>query len=1814
MVGIAMASSRVTRLGASVLLSLVMTASLAAAVFGASPTDPPPSPTASPTLTAVPAITTNPGPNAVPTATATATATVTPGMTPPSHILPPAPSADPSTATRPRLTPPPTPTARPGQTAPSSGSPSATPVGQPAARSATAAKAAACETAIPGLTLPRPDCTGRVNPTAQIQPSTASPAATTTGPGGSHSVKGTVTGPGAAPQAGISVRVGPLSCWCYNYLATTASDGTYTVTGVSSGTYGVWFWDATGAYLNGYYTTGGLTTDRTAATPVSVGASDVTGINVQLSIGQYLSGTVTGTGGAAAANITVYAYSSTYDGCAKTAANGSYAIDVPTGSYTVRLYDTSGNYLNGYYGAGGFKLAQADATIVTVSGGGASGINVQLQTGHYIRGTVTGPGGTQLAGISVNAYSNTAAYQGMATTGANGSYSIDAVPGSYTLWFDDPNGTYFGGYYGGGGVAVDYTSQASVTMASADVSGINAQLQAGHYIRGTVTGTGGTPLAGINISANSATFGNSTTTASDGTYGVFVPAGTYTLNFYDYSGTYFNGYYSSGGSGHFSIVQGSATPVTVGTADVTGFNVQLGTGHHISGTVTGTGGTLVANIDVWVYSSGYSYYSGDVTTASDGTYSIAVPAGAYTVRFNDYTGTYFGGYYTSGGLTPNSYDATPVTVGTSDVPSINAQLKTGYHIKGTVTGTGGTPLGNVSVSAETSSYYYGSTAADGTYEVYVPAGTYTLYFRDQSGSYLNGYYSIGGTGHFSALQGSATPVTVGSADVTGFNVQLGTGHHISGTVTGTGGGPLAGIYVDAYSPDYYADATTAADGSYSVMVPAGTYNVEFSDYNNDVYLHGYYASGGFTVDQNSATPVTVGTSDVTGINVRLQAGRHISGTVTGPGGMPVSAIFVEVWSSTFDIWMYTGLDGTYSLMVPAGTYTVHFADWSDAYLSGYYSSSGFQVLQYLATPVTVGTSDVTGINVQLQTGHTISGTVTGTGDGPLGNISVRTFCIAGDQGPSTYCDSTTTASDGTYSLRVTAGSYKLEFDDNNGTYVTGYYSSNGFTTDLGAATPVTVGASDVAGINVKMETGVHIKGTVTGPGGTPVQSIYVYTNSLLGDYYDAYTASDGTYSLLVPAGTYAVAFYDLAGRYLKCYHTSSGYTVDQASATPVTVGTSDVTGINVQLGTGYNIKGIVTGPTGALLAGIYVNVWSNSDHGGQATTASDGTYSIDVPTDTYRVQFWGNSNPQGYYKSGGFTLDSASATPVTVGTSDVTGINVQMFGPLDHLVLSPVGATIAAGSSQPYTAEGFDAYGHDVGDYTYGATITIDSGAACPSHSCTATLAGDHTVTGTDGSFHGTATLHVTAAAIHHLVVSPSSATVAPGETQSYTAAAADVYGNIIGDVTSATTFAIGGGSCSGASCASTAIGDHTVTGTDSSATGTATLHVSGTTGATYHALTPTRILDSRDGTGGVWTPFTSHSARTFQVTGRGGVPANATAVTGNLTVTGQTAPGFLYVGPNTANNPGSSTLNFPLADDRANAVTVALGAGGTLSVTYAASTLGPTAQVIFDVTGYFTPDTSGATYHALTPARILDSRDGTGGVWTPFSSHVARTFGVAGHGGVPGNAIAVTGNLTVTQQTALGYLYVGPVAMNNPTSSTLNFPLGDDRANGVTVALGAGGTLAVTYAASTLGPTAQVIFDVTGYFTPDTSGAKYVPLTPARILDSRDGTGGVWTPFSSHVARTFGVTGQGGVPANATAVTGNLTVTQQTTLGYLYMGPVATNNPTSSTLNFPMNDDRANGVTVALGAGGTLSATYAASTLGPTAQVIFDVTGYFVP
>ncbi len=56
------------------------------------------------------------------------------------------------------------------------------------------------------------------------------------------------------------------------------------------------------------------------------------------------------------------------------------------------------------------------------------------------------------------------------------------------------------------------------------------------------------------------------------------------------------------------------------------------------------------------------------------------------------------------------------------------------------------------------------------------------------------------------------------------------------------------------------------------------------------------------------------------------------------------------------------------------------------------------------------------------------------------------------------------------------------------------------------------------------------------------------------------------------------------------------------------------------------------------------------------------------------------------------------------------------------------------------------------------------------------------------------------------------------------------------------------------------------------------------------------------------------------------------------------------------------------------------------------------------------------------------------------------------------------------------------PVATNSPPTSTLNVPLGDIRANGITVPLGGGGTEGLVYKAVS-GRTTHLVLDVTGYF-----------------------------------------------------------------------------------------------------------------------------------
>ena len=391
-------------------------------------------------------------------------------------------------------------------------------------------------------------------------------------------------------------------------------------------------------------------------------------------------------------------------------------------------------------------------------------------------------------------------------------------------------------------------------------------------------------------------------------------------------------------------------------------------------------------------------------------------------------------------------------------------------------------------------------------------------------------------------------------------------------------------------------------------------------------------------------------------------------------------------------------------------------------------------------------------------------------------------------------------------------------------------------------------------------------------------------------------------------------------------------------------------------------------------------------------------------------------------------------------------------------------------------------------------------------------------------------------------------------------------------------------------------------------------------TGTTYTPITPIRVLDSRDGTGlpgHTAAKFVSSAPRSFPVAGvtidSVTIPPNAVAVTGNVTVTRQNAAGFVAVTPTALSNPPSSTLNFPLGDTRANNVTVPLSSQGTLSMTYKA-TAAKTTDLVFDVTGYFLPDDSAATYHPVSPTRLLNSVTGIGqpgGAPARFVAGVPQTFTIGG-APIPSGATAITGNLTVTNQTKAGFLAVTPTPTSTPGSSNLNFPLADNRANGFTAPLN-GNQLSIVYMAVT-GATTDVILDVTGYYLDDLSGLHFFPLTPGRLLDSRTGAAdsGLTGLFASSVPRSLPTSGHWGVPTSAQAVTGNLTVVNQTTRGYAAITPDPDPNPTTSTLNFPLGDIRANGVTVPLNGSGAMALVYKGTSSGARTNLIFDVSGYF--
>jgi hypothetical protein len=363
---------------------------------------------------------------------------------------------------------------------------------------------------------------------------------------------------------------------------------------------------------------------------------------------------------------------------------------------------------------------------------------------------------------------------------------------------------------------------------------------------------------------------------------------------------------------------------------------------------------------------------------------------------------------------------------------------------------------------------------------------------------------------------------------------------------------------------------------------------------------------------------------------------------------------------------------------------------------------------------------------------------------------------------------------------------------------------------------------------------------------------------------------------------------------------------------------------------------------------------------------------------------------------------------------------------------------------------------------------------------------------------------------------------------------------------------------------------------------------------AKFQPVPPTRLLDTRTGLGtNAAAPLAAGCSMALTVTGFAGVPANGvTAVAVNITATAAEAAGYLTVYPCGSVPGGTSTVNYGPGDNVANLAQVRVGASGQICI-YAFAGV----HVVVDISGWYG---AGATsgYRPLTPTRVLDTRDGTGtgGARQAVDAGRAVGFSVA-VAGVPPDATGVILNLTSTESESDGYLTAFPCGGAVPPSSTLNYEAGRNVANEVVVGLGTNGQVCVSSFA-----TSHVVADVLGWFEPAAPGG-YVPLTPARLLDTRLGSGQVGAGRMLRVP----VTATAGVPTTGLdAVAINVTVDQPSGPGFVTVFPCGGAAPLASNLNYATGQVVANVATAPVVDGAVCVFTWAAT------HVIVDVSGYF--
>ena len=639
------------------------------------------------------------------------------------------------------------------------------------------------------------------------------------------SIAGTVTDEAASPIAGVEVtacQFGSGTCGG----ALTGMDGSYQINGLPPGDYQVLF-DPPSPYAPEYFDDANY---GLPATPVAVSSGAVTsGIDALLGLSGSIAGTVTDETSLPITGVHVQACvlgGTFFCQSAWTGVDGSYQIDgLPPVDYRVQ-FDPPVPYALEYFDDANYGFS---ATPVSVSlGAVTSGIDALLGLSGSIAGMVTDSGGAGLAGVIVDLYeSGSNEYWGFRSTLPDGSYQIDGLPpGDYMVAFVSPFGSPYASEFFDD--APNFGAATPVTVSAGAVTfGIDAVLEFGNSIAGTVADEASSPIAGVNVFACPMPAGicGSALTAGDGSYQIDgLAVGVYLVNF-DPPAPYAPEYFDDARS------YLSATPVTVSAGAVTsGIDAVLGLGGSIVGTVTDEASSPIAGVNVTSCPS-VGGFCGSALTGTDGFYEIdGLQPGDYSLGFvppSPYAWEYFEN-------APNSGSATPVTVSAGAVTSgINAVLGLGGSIAGIVTDSGGAGIAgvNINVFVAGSGQYQGGglTLPDGSYQIGgLPPGDYVVAFVGPFGSpYTSEFFDDSPTFDL------ATPVTVSADAVTsGIGAVLELAGSIAGIVTDEASSPIEGVYVEACPVQFgfCGSALTAADGSYQIdgLSPRdGGYQVSF---------------------------------------------------------------------------------------------------------------------------------------------------------------------------------------------------------------------------------------------------------------------------------------------------------------------------------------------------------------------------------------------------------------------------------------------------------------------------------------------------------------------------------------------------------------------------------------------------------------------------------------------------------------------------------------------------------------------------------------------------------------------------------------------------------------------------------------------------------------------------------------------------------------------------------------------------------------------------------------------------------------------------